>query len=233
MLVSFVVPSRDSQTWLPHAVESVLSQTHKEIELVIVNDGSRDNTEQYLKWLSDKNDSRIVVVRTTGVGRSMARDLGVKKSTGELILVLDADDLATPHRAALTVRKHKETGADFIYGGATMIDAAGSNLGTIATDVVKKDAALKTFLNGIVHSTVAYTRKFYEKYPYADGDIAKLGIDDWHQQIRAILDGVKMEYIPTPICAYRRLVSGISNTRDQGKVLEAKKVAMESLLAAV
>ena len=232
MLVTFVVPTRDCQTWLPHAVQSVLDQTHGELELVIVNDGSKDRTDQYLNWLSDKKDPRIVIFNTMGIGRSAARNLGNSAATGELILVLDADDIATPNRAALTVRKHKETGADFIHGGATMIDGLGNNLGTMRTDVVNKDSALTSMLNGIVHSTVAYTRAFYSKYPYADGDISRLGIDDWHQQIRAILDGAKMEYIPTPICAYRNLQSGISKTRDEDAVMAAKRTILESLLVA-
>ena len=62
-------------------------------------------------------------------------------------------------------------------------------------------------------------------------EVSKLGIDDWEMQIRCALGGVKMDFIPTPIGAYRVTEAGISTTRDPAKVKEAKEAILKDLLA--
>ena len=87
-------------------------------------------------------------------------------------------------------------------------------------------------VNNIVHSTVAYTRAFSEKYPYAGGDVARLGIDDWEMQIRSAIDGAKFDFLPQILSAYRVLESGISQTRNEDDVKKAKREILDKLLSA-
>ena len=234
--LSFVIPSFNCVTWLPHAVKTVLDpnprigQGYNNIEVVIVDDNSKDLTHQYLDWLEAQKDERVKIVRSkVQLGRSAARNLGNKEATGDIILVLDADDLATPNRAAITAKKFQSGKVDFLYGSASVIAAAGNQTGEIRADVFNKDRAISEKVNRIVHSTVAYTREIAEKYPYADGDISQLGIDDWHQQIRVALDGRRMDYVPQLVASYRVLNSSISNTRDEKAVTEAKDKILAGL----
>lgn len=229
MLCSVIIPSRDCVTFLPHSVQSILDQTHKDFELIIVNDGSKDKTEKYLKWLGDLNDSRIRIIRTAGIGRSAARNTANAVASGKLIFVLDADDLATPNRLELSIKKYNTTGAQFLYGSATVIDCIGRKLGEIRADVFDKERALATKLNHIVHSSVFYTKEFIEKYPYREGRLADLGLDDWAQQIEAALSGVKMDFVPQTICAYRHLDSAVSKTRDEEEVRKAKQEFLDGM----
>ena len=90
MKVSFIIPSHNCAAWLPHAVESVLSQTHKDLECIIVNDGSTDSTEKYLDWLKD--DRVRVIHNVKPLGRSLARNQGNAFALGDILCVLDADD---------------------------------------------------------------------------------------------------------------------------------------------
>lgn len=233
MRVSFVIPTFNSVAWLPLAVKSVLEQTYKDVEAVIVDDASTDTTAMYLDWLEAQKDPRVKVVRLEkNAGRSTARNVGNDEATGDIICVLDADDMALPDRAKLTVGAMKKSGAGFVYGSARMTDAVGRVGQEIRAEVFNRDKAIESLTNGIVHSTVGYTKQVAKTYPYAGGEISRLGIDDWHQQLSVAFGGEKMEVIPAILTLYRELSSGITATRKPEEVLAAKKAHLDSLRVA-
>jgi len=226
--ISFCIPSFNSVTWLPHACSSVLQQTHKDIELVVVDDGSTDRTQEYTNWLR-KSDERVQVVHNgKNLGRSESRNIGNRAASGDVICVLDADDLTTPNRAELTARKFAKGGAEYVYGSATVIDVLGRPSHILQADVLDKakcfdEAKNPRLENRIVHSTVAYTKDFANRFKYRDGELAKLGLDDWAMQAEAIAAGVKFDFIPQRLACYRQLDSQVTKTRDQNAVMAAKR----------
>lgn len=231
MKVSYVVPAFNAAAWLPMAVDSVLKQEwpKEDLELIIVNDCSTDSTREYLEWLAMQGDERVVIVHNEkNLGRSASRNLGNEMATGDFVFVLDADDAAFPKRTKLTVAKFKD-GVEFVYGSADVMGPTGEKWGEMKADVFNKSKALETLENKIVHSTVSYTKDFSKRYLYRDSDIARLGIDDWDQQIRAALDGVKFDFVPSTLSAYRMLRTAISNQRDPHEALAAKKKVLEGL----
>ena len=224
MKCSFVIPSHNSADTLHATVESACNQTYKDFEIIIVNDGSTDSTRDYLAWLAKQGfgDKIKVLDLEKNVGRSQARNLGNDHASGDIILVLDADDLATPNRAQLTVNKFL-AGAEFVHGACYRMDAVGRSGGMMPTDVFNKDKAFRDLQNGIVHSTCAYSKELSKKYRYAEGEAARLGLDDWQLQTVMALGGVKFDYIPTPIAAYRLTDGAISATRDEDAVIAYKR----------
>ena len=228
-MISFIIPSYNAATWLAQAVKSVMAQTYKDCEVVIVDDCSTDSTGQYLDWLAkQKTNFPVKVVRNeVNLGRSYSRNLGNWNAKGD-ICVLDADDLATPKRAELTAQAFAN-GHKFVYGSAVIIDAVGKKIGELNAEVFSKEKALSEGVNRIVHSTIGYTKDTALNYLYKDGEISELGIDDWEHQVRMALDGVKFEMIPNTLCAYRQLASGISKVRDESKVMAFKKQYLESV----
>jgi glycosyltransferase involved in cell wall biosynthesis len=226
MKVSFVIPSHNCAAWLPHAVESVLTQTHEDVECVIVNDGSTDSTEKYLNWLKDK---RVRVIRNVKpLGRSSARNQGNALATGDILCVLDADDIAVPNRAKWMVEKFSQ-GAEFVYGSAIAIDAVGENLGEFRAEPFDFSKSLERKSNGIVHSTVAYTKELATKFPYRDGPPSDLGMDDWAQQVEIASHGFKLVAEPKIVGAYRVISTSVSNTRDNEAVSKAKDEFLKTL----
>lgn len=221
MKLSFIIPSYNCADTIAVAVKSCLMQTYKDIEVVIVDDGSTDSTPDYLAWLEKQAHPNVQIVRhLKNEGRSHARNTGNLHASGDVICVLDADDTNTLDRAKITAAKFK-AGAVFVHGGADVMDAVGKKLGVEHTDVFNKAKALETGLNGIVHSTVAYTKDLAMKYPYAGGEIARLGLDDWEFQIRLAMDGVKFDYTPSILASYR-MGDGVSTTRDPEEVKKFK-----------
>lgn len=95
-LVSVVIPVYNVEKYIEETVSSVLNQTHKNIELIIVNDGSNDNTFVQLTQLKEK-DSRIAVINKPNSGVCDSRNRGLEKANGKFITFLDADDVWEPN----------------------------------------------------------------------------------------------------------------------------------------
>ena len=93
-LVSAIIPNYNYSRYIGEAVESALNQTYKNIEVIVVDDGSCDDS---LKVLSAYVD-RIKVVSQKNAGVAMARNNGVEVSTGEYVAFLDADDVWLPDK---------------------------------------------------------------------------------------------------------------------------------------
>lgn len=229
MKASFIIPSHNCQTWLPHAVQSCLEQTYKDHEVIIVDDASTDRTKEYLEWIA-KNEKVKVLINEKNMGRSSSRNFGIKHAQGDILFVLDADDISTPNRAELTIKKFKSSDVDYVYGASTVIDILAREVMVIKPDMFKKDKALEEpFVNGIVHSSSAYNRNYINKISYRGGEISKLGLDDWAFQLEGLFSGMKFDWVPQRLCCYRQLESQISRTRNPEDVKQAKKKFLETL----
>ena len=100
--VSVVVPTRDRERYLRRAVASALAQQGVDVEVIVVDDGSRDGTAAYLRGLGD---DRIVVVGTDeSHGVAAARNLGIDKAAGEWVAFLDDDDIWAPDKLDAQLR---------------------------------------------------------------------------------------------------------------------------------
>ena len=88
-LVSVIVPSYNHASFLIESLNSVISQTHKNLEIIVVDDGSKDNTRHLV---SNFNDNRIKYIWQHNQGLSAARNKGINVANGSLIVFLDADD---------------------------------------------------------------------------------------------------------------------------------------------
>lgn len=94
-LVSVIIPTFNSENFIRQAILSVLNQTYKNFEIIIVDDGSKDQTVSIINSFTQK-DERIKIIQTGPSGRpSVPRNKGIEKATGEYIAFLDSDDLWT------------------------------------------------------------------------------------------------------------------------------------------
>lgn len=112
-LISVIMPCFNAESYLREAVESVLSQTYPQVELIVVDDGSTDRSREILESFGEK----ITVFNRHRQGPYPARNLGIKSSQGEFIAFLDADDY---WRADCLNKLHQaliENGADLAYCG--------------------------------------------------------------------------------------------------------------------
>ncbi len=95
MKVSIIVATYNREKTLLRALESILQQTHSDIEVVVVDDGSTDSTEKLMKTVTDSRVRYIKLDKNSGA--SIARNRGVQEATGDYILVWDSDDVLYPN----------------------------------------------------------------------------------------------------------------------------------------
>ncbi|MCC5636473.1 glycosyltransferase family 2 protein [Nostoc sp. CHAB 5844] len=91
-LVSVIIPAYNAEKFIEKTLNSVLSQTYKNIEVIVVDDGSHDTTSDIVEFFAQQ-DSRVILFRQTNAGVAAARNLAIEKSRGEYIAPIDADDI--------------------------------------------------------------------------------------------------------------------------------------------
>ena len=117
--VSIIMPVYNVEKYLGEAIESVLSQTYTEFELLLINDMSADNSKEICREYS-KKDTRIIILENNSEshGPGPTRNIGLDYATGEYVYFMDADDWADNNLLECAVDRIKETNADIIQFGA-------------------------------------------------------------------------------------------------------------------
>lgn len=110
MKISLIVPAYNSASTIGSCIESVLKQTGAEIEIIVVNDGSSDNTAGVLEAYGD----RIRVINQKNTGVAGARNTGLQNATGDFLMFLDADDYLDDGAIARISEKQREHDADIV-----------------------------------------------------------------------------------------------------------------------
>jgi len=137
--VSVIIPAYNQGLYLKEAIQSVLDQTYPNFDLVIVDDGSTDDTAEVVHRFRDQ---RIRYIYQENRGLSAARNTGIQHSDGELLTFLDSDDLFFPDKLEVLVaelEQHPEVG--FVAGQAVLIDEYGNPLGEVFNTPLPDDPA--------------------------------------------------------------------------------------------
>lgn len=137
-LVSVIVPAYNAEAFLERCVRSVLAQTYPEIELVIVNDGSADQTLEIGLELK-AGDDRITVIDQSNQGLSGARNAGIAAARGSYLLFVDADDQIESDMVENLVEEASRNGSEIVVAGVTMVDVAGDALSTVSHEYAVYD----------------------------------------------------------------------------------------------
>lgn len=106
-LVSIIIPAYNAEKTIYVSINSAVKQTYKNIEIIVVNDGSNDNTKNILEELK-KSDERVKVYHKENGGSASARNLGLKMSKGRFIQFLDSDDTLELNAIELLVKKMEQ-----------------------------------------------------------------------------------------------------------------------------
>lgn len=113
-LISIIIPVFNSEAYIGETLESCIKQTYRNLEIIIVNDGSTDNSEEVIKHITDR---RIQYYLINNSGPCYARNFGIAKASGTLFQFLDADDILDPEKIEKQVIKYCVYGDEYIYSG--------------------------------------------------------------------------------------------------------------------
>jgi len=204
MSVSVVMPAKNAAAHLREAIDSVLAQGSAVRELIVVDDGSTDNTAALVRSMSD---SRIRLLASAGAGVSAARNLGARAATGAWLMFLDADDRLRPGAlATLTAGAETAPDAVLVYGDYNSIDGKGRSIGRRGLlkgrskpsgHVLERLAAGNFLVNG----GIAIIRA--EAFHAAGGfDESLRYCEDWHCWCRLAATG-KFLFVDAQLLDYR------------------------------
>ena len=129
-----IVPVYNVEAYLEKCVDSILAQTEPDFELLLVDDGSTDNSGALCDKLAQK-DSRIQVIHQKNQGLGGARNTGIKAASGDWVLLVDSDDWIEPELLEKTLETGLREEADLVMFGFRSVDEQGNTLQTVVEDV--------------------------------------------------------------------------------------------------
>jgi glycosyltransferase involved in cell wall biosynthesis len=230
-LVSIIIPCYNYGNFLPEAVQSVLSQTFQSLECLIIDDGSKDNTQEISGELM-KADPRVKYFSKENGGLSSARNYGITMASGQFVCFLDADDLLHEKKLEEQLKCFEANpGSDIVYGNAMFFEK--NNRGVLyrnkAKDNSKKmitvDGDGKKMLSALVDENITVVssplirKKVFEQA--GNFDITYKSYEDWHFWIKCALADQHFKYCAAPeVCTYIRF-GHESMMSDKKKLLSA------------
>lgn len=165
-LVSVITPVFNCEKYIAQTIESVLSQTYQNWEMILIDDCSPDNCASIIASYRESDD-RIKYVRLDcNSGVAVARNVGLKMAQGKYIALLDGDDFWKPKMLEKVLRRAKDTSADIIYCSYEIVDENGNKL---CSDFIVPEKT--TFEESIIRSvitcsTVLVTDRFAQIYQF-------------------------------------------------------------------
>lgn len=160
--LSVIIPVYNVEKFLHRCVDSVLNQTYKNLEVILVDDGSPDNSGKICDEYA-KSDSRVVVVHQKNGGLSAARNAGMDIATGYYVAFLDSDDYISCDMYSEMIEKLEDNNLDiiscnvYVVKGKKLIGNAGNN----QTDIFDHDEII---VKALLDFDVAATNKVYRKH---------------------------------------------------------------------
>ena len=200
-LVSIVLASYNMGHYLPESVRTVLAQTYENIEVIIIDDGSTDDTEEQIKPLLV--DSRLRYIKQENQGQPKAKNNGIKASKGEYIAFCDGDDLWAPNKLEIQLPLFKDDPeVGVVYSEVSYIDDKGNPLDKEQpyerySGKVTDKLILKNF---IPFGTAIVKKQCFDEMGLFDENLP-MGID-WDLWLR-LSTRYKIMYIPAKTYIYR------------------------------
>ena len=199
--VSTVIPAYNAVRFLPQTVASALAQTWQDFELLVVDDGSTDETRT---WVANHSDARVRLIEQAHQGTARARNLGIAQAQGDYIAFLDADDLWEPTKLEKQVAclgARPEVG--LVHTAIRYIDDEGSEIGKVLHSEGDGDVWEKVVLHMLVRcgSTPLIRRSCFDKVGMFDTDLDFA--EDWDMWLR-IAAHFHFAVLNEPLVAYRQ-----------------------------
>ena len=120
--VSVIVPVYNSEKYIKRCIESILNQSFSEFELILINDGSKDNSQKILEEYKKKYEDKIELVNQTNIGVAKTRNKAIKLAKGQYIMFIDNDDYIDKDYIEKHMQKIEETNADLVMSGYRRIN---------------------------------------------------------------------------------------------------------------
>lgn len=226
-VVSVVMPVYNASRYIGQAVQSILDQSFREFELIVVDDGSDDGTAEVVRRLAAA-DPRVRVLSQSNSGVSAAANAGIREATGEFVARMDADDVALPDRLALQVAYMQTNPHVVCLGGAfEVMDARGRVLTCLYPPLTHSriDSLLMRGHCAITQPTALMRREALERVGGYDSSYVQAeDLDLW---LRLGETGT-LANLSVPVIRYRLLATSLSGANRA----QQREAAMQACVSA-
>jgi len=206
--VTIIIPTYNSGRFVTDAIESALRQTHAPAQIIVVNDGSTDDTNERLIPFGD----RITVINQSNQGAAAARNAGLRIATGEFVAFLDADDVFHPRKLELQLAVLRRR-LEIQMLGTRCFDYPCQTVPEVSIDARVEEVALDRLLvrNYFTASSIIVRREIVERLGGFDATVPNVEDFDLWQRIAQVGAVANLD---SPLTGYRAVAGSISRRPD-------------------
>ena len=236
--VSVVVPAYQAENYIRECVDSILGQTYGALEVILIDDGSKDSTPGILDAYAEA-DSRVRVIHQENKGLAETRNVGIEAATGRWLTYVDADDRLAADTVEKLVKAAEETGARFVRCGYTEMDPEGKLTEPEKMPVEKlsiyeaREAELDSYEPGRMMGWVVAWNKLYDLSLFKEGEKIRYPkgriFEDASVTYRLIWKSGRAAVVNEPLYEYRFWQGGLMKAHGGKNYRDAFAVSLEKM----
>lgn len=226
--VSVVIPAYNVACWIGETLDSILDQTFRDFEVIVVNDGSTDETSKVVA----KYGRRVRYLYKENGGASSARNLGIRAARGSHIAFIDADDLWMPEKLELQMQLLSKFNLAWVYSDAEVLEGNKvlckvSQRSKLHAGDILRPLLLQDF---IPSPTPLIRREVFDTVGYFDeSPLLHIG-EDWNMWLR-IAARYQIRLVDRPLAKYRRHSASQTGTMNFQYAFQSKLTIIENAIA--
>ena len=220
-LISVIIPCYRQGHFLGDAIRSALDQTYAEKEIIVVNDGSDDNTEEVAKSFGDN----IRYIRKSNGGLSSARNAGINIANGDYLHFLDADDLLLPHALSLMMEAMEEKENRIVIVGYKLFERVATEPGQVEFLPPERLEPFPAMINrnfGPPNILLTSRKMILEAGKFQEFPVT---CEDWDMWLRLVFQGAEIKTKRTIAVCYRKHEANMS--KDLSRMLDSRSQLMK------
>lgn len=228
--ISVIIPAYNAESFIAETLNSVLTQSYRDLEVIVIDDGSTDRTAEIVEKIA-RRDERVRLVFQQNAGVAAARNAGIKMARGEWFAFLDADDIWYPHKLEKQLQRFQQLDETIglVYCWSVLIQETSEFTGGyIAFDFNGDVGHALTYLNFIGNASAPLIRRSVIEdvggFDIALKEQQAQGCEDWELYLR-IAERYKFDVVPEFLVSYRQQSAAMS--RNDTSMLQSYTLVME------